>query len=162
MPKKVFSQKYKVGSTGYILKIDPSIQNNLAFLNDYILMTSRQGPIKVHNYDFEAIIRCVSVDEKMIDPSKLSDAVAKYNYTPRTYICDFKIRNFWHLKMNILIDLGKVHRCTHYLKIIQKILILQHYTESKLYPNFDPFSTINQVCQFPELFRFPGNGNSRQ
>ena len=49
------------------------------------------------------------MDEKMIDPSKLSDAVAKYNYTPRTYICDFEIRNLWHLKMNILIDLGKVH-----------------------------------------------------
>ena len=136
MPKKVFSQKYKLGPTGprgtmYILKIDPSIQNNLAFLNDYILMTSRQGPIKVHNYDFEAIIRCVSVDEKMIDPSKLSDAVAKYNYTPRTYICDFKIRNFWHLKMNILIDLVKVHRSAHFLKIIQKILILQHSIHGK-------------------------------
>ena len=98
----------------------------------------------------------VSVDEKMIDPSKLSDAVAKYNYTPRTYICDFKIRNFWHLKMNILIDLVKVHRSAHFLKIIQKTLQEKQAT-SKFWPSIDNKLelSISRTISFPGKREFP-------
>ena len=97
----------------------------------------------------------------MIDPSKLSDAVAKYNYTPRTYICDFKIRNFWHLKNE---HLNWPWEGTQMYALFENHPKNSHFTTlhgkqaiSKFWSFFDNKSalSISRTISFPGKREFP-------
>ena len=140
---KVFSQKSLKLVRGVLWIV---IQKNLAFFLATlipIMMTSKQSKQWPFRYTTMALgQKCGNYKMSFYGPimmdQLMDQLLAKYQYTPRTYICDSKIRNFVGTKNQqfnypYVSFLAKVHRKPHHLKILHKVSFYNIVSETITY-----------------------------